>query len=79
MEVWNGPWTLDDETAVETWDAMLARRAAAASGWLPALGNSDAHSEPQVIGLPQTAVYAETCPGTRCSRDPAGRTYLVES
>jgi hypothetical protein len=80
VEVWNGPWTLDDETAVETWDALLVASSRTADGWLPAMGNSDAHSEPQVIGLPQTAVHAESL-----SRDAvlagiaAGRSYLVES
>lgn len=80
VEVWNGPWTLDDETAVETWDAMLVASSRSGGGWLPALGNSDAHSEPQVIGLPQTAVHAESL-----SRDAvlagiaAGRSYLAES
>jgi hypothetical protein len=80
VEVWNGPWTLDDETAVETWDAMLVASSRNGGSWLPALGNSDAHSEPQVIGLPQTAVHADSL-----SRDAvlagiaAGRSYLVES
>lgn len=81
VEVWNGPWTIDDESAVETWDAMLVdsvrgRRA----GWLPAMGNSDAHSVPQVIGLPHTVVHAD-----RLSRDAlldgirAGRSWIAES
>ncbi len=81
VEVWNGPWTLDDETAVETWDAMLVASSRSGGGWLPALGNSDAHSEPQVIGLPQTAVTRSRCPGTRCWRGspPAGRTSWSRS
>jgi hypothetical protein len=80
IEVWNGPWTVDDEAAVDAWDALLVAAASAGSGWLPALGNSDAHSEPQVIGLPQTVVHADGL-----SRDAllaaikAGRSYLAES
>ncbi|CAN5574099.1 CehA/McbA family metallohydrolase [soil metagenome] len=80
VEVWNGPWTMDDETAVETWDATLVASGRNRKGWLPALGNSDAHSEPQVIGLPQTVVQASSL-----SRDAlvraiaAGRSYLAES
>lgn len=80
IEVWNGPWTLDDETAVETWDAMLVDAARTGGRWLPAMGNSDAHSEPQVIGLPQTVVQA-----TSLSRDGVvdalrhGRSWLAES
>ncbi|MET3804657.1 hypothetical protein ABIB25_001652 [Nakamurella sp. UYEF19] len=80
IEVWNGPWTLDDELSVETWDAQMVSAAHGRGGWLPAMGNSDAHSEPQVIGLPQTVVYAD-----RLSRDAllagiaGGRSYLAES
>jgi len=80
IEVWNGPWTLDDECAVETWDAQLVAAARRPARWLPALGNSDAHSEPQVIGLPQVVVRADAL-----SRDAllagiaAGRSYIAES
>ncbi|HEY2297709.1 MAG TPA: CehA/McbA family metallohydrolase [Jatrophihabitans sp.] len=80
IEVWNGPWTLDDESSVEIWDGLLVAAARTGDRWLPALGNSDAHSEPQVIGLPQTVVRADSL-----SRDgllqaiAAGRSYLAES
>jgi hypothetical protein len=80
VEVWNGPWTIDDEITVETWDAMLVSYGRHGGRWLPAVGNSDAHSEPQVIGMPQTVVLADTL-----SRDAllagitAGRSYLAES
>jgi hypothetical protein len=80
VEVWNGPWTLDDETSVATWDAMLVEAGRRGGPWLPAIGNSDAHSEPQVVGLPQTVVLADSL-----SRDAivagmaAGRAYLAES
>jgi hypothetical protein len=58
IEVWNGPWTADDEVSVADWDSILV--ADARSGrWLAAVGNSDAHREPQVIGLPQTVVLAD--------------------
>ncbi|MBB1256613.1 phosphoesterase, partial [Streptomyces sp. OF3] len=48
--------------------------------WVPALGCSDAHREPQVVGHPQTVVRADDL--TR--RDVlaavrAGRSYLAES
>jgi PHP-associated len=80
VEVWNGPWTYDDESAVDTWDARLGEAMRSGNRWLPAMGNSDAHSEPQVIGLPQTVVRADDL-----TRDAildgirAGRTYLAES
>ncbi len=74
LEVWNGTWTLDDEAALATWDNLLGHRA------LPAMGNSDAHREPQVVGLPQTVVLADgldrdaVLAGIR-----AGRSWIAES
>lgn len=54
VEVWNGPWTLDDDYAVRLWDSMLrqGRR-------LAAVGSSDCHSLENVVGLPMTAVRAD--------------------
>jgi hypothetical protein len=57
IEVWNGPWTQDDEAVLATWDNLLVANAATRR-WVPAVGNSDAHSEPAVIGLPQNVVLA---------------------
>ncbi|WP_031509356.1 CehA/McbA family metallohydrolase [Streptomyces megasporus] len=85
VEVWNGPWTADDELALATWDNMLVaacrERADGGEGrWIPAMGNSDAHREPQVVGWPQTVVHAEdlsrraVLEGIR-----AGRSWLAES
>ncbi len=78
VEVWNGPWTTDDEMAVAAWDAMLV--ASRGRAWLPAMGNSDAHREPQVVGLPQTVVLADDL-----SREAlqaglrAGHSWIAES
>ncbi|WP_058047216.1 CehA/McbA family metallohydrolase [Streptomyces roseifaciens] len=81
MEVWNGPYTPDDEMAIAAWDASLV--AAVREGrrrWLPAMGNSDAHREPQVVGMPQTVVHADAL-----SREAllaglrAGRSWIAES
>ncbi|MCW2595708.1 MAG: phosphoesterase [Jatrophihabitans sp.] len=80
VEVWNGPWTGDDESAVNTWDSMLVASVRGSQPWLPAMGNSDAHSVPQVIGLPHNVVLAE-----RLSADAvlaavsAGRSWIAES
>ncbi|MFI9203521.1 CehA/McbA family metallohydrolase [Streptomyces sp. NPDC053048] len=81
VEVWNGPWDRDDETAVAAWDAMLvAADGRDGGGWLPAMGNSDAHREPQVVGMPQTVVLADDL-----SREAllsglrAGRSWIAES
>lgn len=76
VEVWNGPWTADDEVSLAAWDAALA----ADDDWLPAMGNSDAHREGQTVGLPQTVVLADdlsrraVLEGVR-----AGRSYVAES
>ena len=80
VEVWNGPWTYDDESAVDTWDAKLGEAVRTGGDWLPAMGNSDAHSEPQVIGLPQNVVLAEDL-ATDALLDGirAGRNWIAES
>ncbi|WP_171172302.1 CehA/McbA family metallohydrolase [Streptomyces sp. I05A-00742] len=80
VEVWNGPYTPDDEMAVATWDAMLVAAVREGGRWLPAMGNSDAHREPQQVGLPQTVVLADdlsraaVLDGIR-----AGRSWIAES
>jgi hypothetical protein len=79
-EVWTGGWTYDDEHAVSTWDQKLGEALRSGSRWLPAVGNSDAHRVPQVIGLPQNVVHADDLDtpsilaGIR-----AGRIYIAES
>lgn len=76
VEVWNGPYTPDDEVALADWDNTLVSGA----GWTPAMGNSDAHRDPDRVGLPQTVVLAEELSrpallaGLR-----AGRSYVAES
>ncbi|MEV3855344.1 CehA/McbA family metallohydrolase [Streptomyces sp. NPDC050095] len=79
LEVWNGTYTPDDELALASWDATLA--ASAASGrWLPAMGNSDAHKDPDVVGLPQTVVLADDLTREAILAGlAAGHSYLAES
>lgn len=79
VEVWNGPWTTDDELSVAAWDNMLT--APPGDGRrLPAVGNSDAHSEPQKVGLPHTVVHADDLSRHALLEGiKAGRSYLVES
>ncbi|GAB1640230.1 CehA/McbA family metallohydrolase [Krasilnikovia sp. MM14-A1259] len=75
IEVWNGPWSLDDTNSVRIWDGLLrdGRRVAA-------LGNSDAHGPADVVGLPQTVVYAsELSRSAILAGVRAGRSYLAES
>jgi hypothetical protein len=48
--------------------------------WIPAMGNSDAHRDPDVVGLPQTVVLADDL--TREAIQDgirAGRSYVAES
>jgi predicted metal-dependent phosphoesterase TrpH len=79
VEVWNGPWTLDDEAVVANWDNLLV--AGARTGdWIPAVGDSDAHSEPQVIGLPHNVVYADDLDRRAIlAAVKAGRAWIAES
>jgi hypothetical protein len=79
VEVWSGPWTADDEAVVASWDNLLVAEPGA-KGFLPAVGSSDAHSEPQVIGLPQTVVHAPDLDRDSILRGVrAGRCWLAES
>ncbi len=87
VEVWNGPWTLDDEAVLAGWDNLLVAstgtpgaREGAAGAWIPAVGDSDAHSEPQVIGLPQNVVFAgDLDRRSILAGVKAGRVWLAES
>jgi hypothetical protein len=79
VEVWNGPWTLDDEVAVQLWNGMLVE-AGRGGPWLPAMGNSDAHAEQHVIGLPHNVVLAgDLTRGDVLDGLRAGRTWIAES
>jgi len=79
VEVWNGPWTPDDDAAVATWDNLLVADARTGD-WLPAVGDSDAHREPQVVGLPQTVVLADDLDRRSILAGvKAGRSWLAES
>jgi len=76
IEVWNGPWTADDELAVKTWDGLLRD-----GRTIPvAVGASDAHRPDQTIGLPQNVVRSASL-----SRDDiiagvkSGRAYVTKS
>ncbi len=79
VEVWNGPWTVDDEVSVSTWDGLLVEDGRSAR-WLPAVDNSDAHRPGQVVGRPQTAVLARGL-DTRSIVDGvrAGRSWIAGS
>ena len=81
VEVWNGPYTPDDEVTLAEWDNMLvASVRGSGRAWIPAMGNSDAHRAPDTVGMPQTVVLADDL-----SREAilagirAGRSYVAES
>jgi hypothetical protein len=79
VEVWNGPWTLDDEAALATWDALLVERAGGGD-WLPAIGGSDAHAETDVVGLPRNLVLAGDLERSAVLEGMrAGRLWIAES
>jgi hypothetical protein len=75
VEVWNGPWTLDDEAAVIAWDGLLRT-----GTWLPAVGNSDAHNPEHVVALPHNVVLADRLrPRDLVAGFRAGRNWIAES
>ncbi|MFG3285022.1 CehA/McbA family metallohydrolase [Streptomyces sp. NPDC048111] len=80
VEVWNGPYTPDDEVSLLEWDNSLVAAARSGGRWLPAMGNSDAHRDPDRVGGPQTVVLADDL--TRAAIQAglrAGRSYVAES
>ncbi|MFJ9629073.1 CehA/McbA family metallohydrolase [Streptomyces sp. NPDC101175] len=80
VEVWNGPYTPDDEVALASWDATLVASVRENRQWLPAMGNSDAHRDPDVVGLPQTVVLADDLTREAIQEGlRAGRSYVAES
>ncbi|MFI5494212.1 CehA/McbA family metallohydrolase [Actinoplanes sp. NPDC051859] len=74
LEVWNGPWTIDDVNSVRLWDGLLR-----AGRRLAAVGNSDAHG-PDAVGQPQTVVFAAELSRTAILAGlRAGRSYVADS
>ncbi|MFK0109912.1 CehA/McbA family metallohydrolase [Streptomyces sp. NPDC091217] len=80
VEVWNGPYTPDDEVALAAWDASLVASVRNNRQWLPGMGNSDAHRDPDVVGSPQTVVLADDLSREAIQEGlRAGRSYITES
>lgn len=80
VEVWNGPWTPDDEVTLAVWDGLLVVPARGDGAWLAAMGASDAHREPDVVGHPQTVVLADDLTREAILEGlRAGRSYVAES
>ncbi|MEU9363343.1 CehA/McbA family metallohydrolase [Streptomyces avermitilis] len=81
IEVWNGAYTPDDEVALADWDSMLVASVRGdARSWIPAMGNSDAHRDPDPVGSPQTVVLADDLTREAVQEGiRAGRSYVAES
>ncbi|HEX4702271.1 MAG TPA: CehA/McbA family metallohydrolase [Pseudonocardiaceae bacterium] len=75
VEVWNGPWTPDDQATVDHWDGLLR-----SGHWIPAIGDSDAHNPDQIVALPHTVVLADSLRRAELLAGlKAGRSWLAES
>ncbi|CAL9484171.1 CehA/McbA family metallohydrolase [Streptomyces sp. NPDC057837] len=80
IEVWNGPYTPDDEVALADWDSMLVASVRDGRDWIPAMGSSDAHRSPDAVGSPQTVVLADDLTRRAIQEGiRAGRSYVAES
>ncbi|MEV5874304.1 CehA/McbA family metallohydrolase [Streptomyces sp. NPDC052101] len=80
VEVWNGPYTPDDEVTLADWDNQLVASVRQGRAWLPAMGNSDAHRDPDPVGSPQTVVLADDLTREAIQEGiRAGRSYVAES
>ncbi|GAA5197459.1 CehA/McbA family metallohydrolase [Rugosimonospora acidiphila] len=75
VEIWNGPWTADDQQTVDHWDGLLR-----SGRWIPAIGDSDAHNPDQIVALPHTVVLADSLRQKDLLAGlKAGRSWLAES
>ncbi|MGX1562745.1 CehA/McbA family metallohydrolase [Streptomyces sp. NPDC055506] len=80
VEVWNGPYTPDDEVTLADWDSMLVASVRDGRDWIPAMGSSDAHRDPDPVGSPQTVVLADDLTRRAIQEGiRAGRSYIAES
>ncbi|NSL43432.1 CehA/McbA family metallohydrolase [Streptomyces sp. 8P21H-1] len=80
VEVWNGAYGPDDEVSLADWDSMLVASVREGRGWIPAMGSSDAHRDPDPVGTPQTVVLADDLTREAIQEGiRAGRSYVAES
>ena len=55
IELWNGPWTGDDEATVTAWDGLLKD-----GQYVPGVGNSDSHNSDQLVGVAHSVMRLQT-------------------
>lgn len=55
LELWNGPWTGDDQKTLSDWHSWLVQ-----GRFIPGVGNSDSHHDGQPVGLPMTSYRLAT-------------------
>ncbi|MEU6660600.1 CehA/McbA family metallohydrolase [Streptomyces sp. NPDC046821] len=81
VEVWNGTYGPDDEVSLLDWDnTLVASVRGGGNQWIPAMGNSDAHRDPDRVGGPQTVVLADDLTREAIQAGiKAGRSYVAES
>ncbi|MFF1756209.1 CehA/McbA family metallohydrolase [Streptomyces sp. NPDC058266] len=80
VEVWNGTYTAEDEVSLADWDNTLVASVRGSRQWIPAMGNSDAHRDPDRVGGPQTVVLADDLTREAIQAGiKAGRSYVAES
>ncbi|MCZ9336309.1 phosphoesterase, partial [Streptomyces sp. TRM76130] len=67
----------EDEVALADWDGMLVASVRDGRGWIPAMGSSDAHRDPDPVGTPQTVVLADDLTRRAIQEGiRAGRSYV---
>ena len=59
IELWNGPWTGDDQTTITTWDNLLKQ-----GHYVPGVGNSDSHNSGQAVGRAHSVMRLQTLSAT---------------
>lgn len=75
IELWNGPWTADDQKTVTQWHSWLVD-----GRFVPGLGNSDSHNESQPVGLPMTSYRLESLATTEVvAAVRGGHCWIAES
>jgi hypothetical protein len=75
VEVWNGPWSIFNQSTVNAWQQQLV-----AGGFTPAVGNSDSHHPGQAVGLPQTVYRLDSLSSAAIvAAARGGHSWIAES